>query len=72
MTPKLGQVGHDEAERVTQDLMAAYAVECSELAMYESLATAAAAAHPPYPGTRRAANDLDTSLDSDDELARHR
>ena len=42
--PKTAQVGHDEAERVTQNLMMAYAVEHSEIAMYESLATVAAAA----------------------------
>jgi len=42
--PKLGQIGHDEAEKGTQDLIAAYAVENSEIAMYEALATAAAAA----------------------------
>ena len=42
--PKLAQIGHDEAEKGTQDLMIAYAVEHSEIAMYESLATAAQAA----------------------------
>ena len=42
--PKTAQIGHDEAERVTQNLMMAYAVEHSEIAMYESLATVAAAA----------------------------
>ena len=42
--PKTAQMGHDEAERVTQNLMMAYAVEHSEIAMYEALATAAAAA----------------------------
>lgn len=42
--PKTAQIGHDEAERVTQNLMMAYTVEHSEIAMYESLATVAAAA----------------------------
>jgi ferritin-like metal-binding protein YciE len=42
--PKTAQLGHDEAERVTQNLMMAYAVEHSEIAMYEALATAAEAA----------------------------
>src|SRR3712207_6659854 len=39
--PKAGQLGHDEAEKGTQDRMVAYAVENSEVAMYEALATAA-------------------------------
>jgi ferritin-like metal-binding protein YciE len=42
--PKTAQMGHDEAERVSQNLMMAYAVEHSEIAMYEALATVAAAA----------------------------
>lgn len=41
MAPKAASLGHDEAERQTQNLMIAYAVENSEVAMYESLATAA-------------------------------
>jgi ferritin-like metal-binding protein YciE len=41
LTPKAASLGHDEAERVTQNLMMAYAVENSEVAMYESLATVA-------------------------------
>jgi ferritin-like metal-binding protein YciE len=41
--PKAASLGHDEAERQTQNLMAAFAVENSECAMYESLATAAEA-----------------------------
>ncbi len=41
--PKVASVGHDEAERQTQNLMAAFAVENSECAMYESLATVAEA-----------------------------
>jgi ferritin-like metal-binding protein YciE len=39
--PKTASIGHDEAERTTQNLMIAYAVEHSEVAMYESLATVA-------------------------------
>lgn len=42
--PKAAQMGHDEAEKGTQNLMAAYAVENSEVAMYEALAVAAAEA----------------------------
>ena len=42
--PKAAQMGHDEAERVSQNLMMAYAVEHSEIAMYEALATVATAA----------------------------
>lgn len=42
--PKAAQMGHDDAEKGTQDLMMAFAVENSEIAMYESLAIAAAAA----------------------------
>jgi ferritin-like metal-binding protein YciE len=39
--PKIAQIGHDESERLTQDLMMAYAVENAEVAMYESLAVVA-------------------------------
>lgn len=39
--PKIAQIGHDESERMTQDLMMAYAVENAEVAMYESLAVVA-------------------------------
>lgn len=39
--PKIAQIGHDQYERQTQDLMMAYAVENAEVAMYESLAQAA-------------------------------
>lgn len=39
--PKTAAIGHEEAERTTQNLMMAYAVEHSEVAMYESLATVA-------------------------------
>jgi ferritin-like metal-binding protein YciE len=42
--PKAAQVGHDEAEKGTQNLIAAYAVEHSEIAMYEALAAAASTA----------------------------
>lgn len=38
MAPKAAQLGHDETERVTQNLMMAYAVENAEIAMYEALA----------------------------------
>lgn len=41
LSPKTAQMGHDEADRVTQNLMMAYSVEQSEVAMYESLATVA-------------------------------
>lgn len=43
MAPKVAQIGHDEHERLTQDLMMAFAVENAEVAMYESLAVAARA-----------------------------
>jgi ferritin-like metal-binding protein YciE len=42
--PKTAQIGHDEAEKGSQDLMIAYAVENSEVAMYEALAVSAATA----------------------------
>ena len=38
--PKVAQLGHNETERLTQDLIMAYAVENAEVAMYESLAVA--------------------------------
>jgi hypothetical protein len=38
MAPKIAQLGHDESERLTQDLMMGFAVENAEVAMYESLA----------------------------------
>ena len=38
--PKIAQLGHDEQERQTQNLMMAFAVENAEVAMYESLAEA--------------------------------
>ena len=39
--PKLAQIGHDQYERQTQNLMMAFAVENAEVAMYESMAVAA-------------------------------
>jgi ferritin-like metal-binding protein YciE len=42
--PKVAQIGHDATERLTQNLMMAYAVENAEVAMYESLAEASRAA----------------------------
>ena len=44
LSPKTAQIGHEKEERTTQNLMMAYAVENSEIAMYESLATVAEAA----------------------------
>ena len=44
VAPKAAQIGHDESERVTQNLMMAYAVENSEVAMYEAMAVAASQA----------------------------
>ncbi|MBV9768327.1 MAG: DUF892 family protein [Bryobacterales bacterium] len=44
LSPKLAQLGHDTVDRVTQNLMIAYAVENCELAMYESLMAVAEAA----------------------------
>ena len=44
LSPKAAQLGHEKEERTTQNLMIAYAVENSELAMYEALATVAEAA----------------------------
>jgi ferritin-like metal-binding protein YciE len=43
MAPKTASMGHDESERVTQNLMMAYTVEHAERAMYEALATVAQA-----------------------------
>jgi ferritin-like metal-binding protein YciE len=42
--PKAASMSHDEAERTTQNLMTAYTVEHSEVAMYELLATVAESA----------------------------
>jgi ferritin-like metal-binding protein YciE len=44
LSPKTAQIGHEKEERTTQNLMMAYAVENSEIAMYESLITVAEAA----------------------------
>lgn len=44
LAPKTAQIGYEESERVTQNLIMAYSVENSEVAMYEALALAAAAA----------------------------
>ena len=44
MMPKTAQLGHDAAERGTQDLVMSYAAENSEIAMYEALAVAASVA----------------------------
>jgi len=44
LSPKAAQIGHEKEERTTQNLMMAYAVENSEVAMYEALATTADAA----------------------------
>jgi ferritin-like metal-binding protein YciE len=41
MAPKSASIGHEESERVTQNLIAAYTVENAEVAMYESLAVVA-------------------------------
>jgi len=44
LSPKAAQIGHEKEERTTQNLMMAYAVENSEMAMYEALASVAEAA----------------------------
>jgi ferritin-like metal-binding protein YciE len=44
LTPKAAQLGHEKEERTTQNLMMAFAVENSEMAMYEALITVAEAA----------------------------
>jgi len=44
LAPKTAQIGHEKEERTTQNLMMAFAIENSELAMYEALATVAEAA----------------------------
>lgn len=43
LSPKAAQLGHEEQERTTQNLMMAFAVENSECAMYEALAATAEA-----------------------------
>lgn len=40
MAPKTAQMGHDDAEKTTQDLIMAYSVEASEIAMYEAMVAA--------------------------------
>jgi ferritin-like metal-binding protein YciE len=45
MAPKTAQLGHQDAERTTQDLIMAYSVENAEMAMYESLILAAETAN---------------------------
>jgi ferritin-like metal-binding protein YciE len=44
LSPKTAQLGHEKEERTTQNLIIAFAVENSELAMYESLISVAEAA----------------------------
>jgi ferritin-like metal-binding protein YciE len=44
MAPQAAKMGHDKEEQTVQNLMIAFAVENSELAMYEALAAVAAAA----------------------------
>jgi ferritin-like metal-binding protein YciE len=44
IAPKAAQAGRESSERAAQDLIIAFAVENSEIAMYESLAVAAMAA----------------------------
>jgi ferritin-like metal-binding protein YciE len=39
--PKTAQMGHDPAEKNSQDLIIAFAIESSEIAMYEELAVVA-------------------------------
>jgi ferritin-like metal-binding protein YciE len=43
-SPKAAQIGHDATEKSSQNLIIAFTVENSEVAAYEALATAAAAA----------------------------
>ena len=40
--PKTAQIGHDASEKSSQDLIIAFAIENSEIAMYEELAVVAA------------------------------
>lgn len=44
MTPKAASLGHEKEERTTQNLIMAFAVENSELAMYQALISVAEAA----------------------------
>ncbi len=43
-TPKAAQIGHESSEKAAQNLIIAFAVENSEVAAYEALATVAVAA----------------------------
>ncbi len=43
LSPKAAQLGHEKQERTTQNLIMAYAVENSEVAMYEALIATAEA-----------------------------
>jgi ferritin-like metal-binding protein YciE len=43
MAPATASIGHDESERVVQNLIVAYTIEHAKIAMYESLATVAEA-----------------------------
>jgi len=43
-TPKSAQIGHSQEERLLQNILVAFALEKSECAMYEALATVASAA----------------------------
>jgi ferritin-like metal-binding protein YciE len=42
--PKAAQLGHDESEKATQNLIISFSVENAEIAMYEALAAVAKAA----------------------------
>ncbi len=44
LSPKAAQIGHEKEERTTQNLMMAFAVENSEMAMYQALISVAEAA----------------------------
>jgi ferritin-like metal-binding protein YciE len=55
-SPKAAQMGRDDSEKTTQDLMMAFASENSEVAMYESLAIAAKDAGDPI--TEQLARDI--------------
>jgi ferritin-like metal-binding protein YciE len=56
MGPKLSQAGHVPEERITQNLIAAFTIETGECALYEALATLAAAAGDPQ--TERLAREI--------------
>lgn len=44
LSPKAAQIGHEKEERTTQNLMMAFAVENSEMAMYQAMISVAEAA----------------------------